>query len=93
MILNLGDAPTDPIERLQWLTGAKEQFKIELDAALAEAYFTARLEQRLESAIEAGPYARKRVLAYTRQENQKRGRTVRWGDHLDPTSTAYDPAS
>lgn len=93
MLLNLDDAPTDPIERLMWLSGVKEQAAAELDDAFAVAYFEARLQGRLEVAISAGPWARKRALRYTRQENQKRGRTVRWGDHLDPTSTAYDPAS
>jgi hypothetical protein len=28
-------------------------------------------------------------LAWTRQENERRGRVVRWGDGLDPTSSAY----
>lgn len=88
-ILNLEQAPSDPIERLMWLSGVKEKAAEELDAAFASAYFEARLEQRLDSAVKAGPYARKRVLAYTRAENQRRGRTVRWNDGADPTSTAY----
>lgn len=89
MLLNLSDAPADPIERILWLSGVKEQAAKELDEAFASAYFDARLQRRLDIAISAGPHARKRVLAYTRQENQKRGRTVRWGDGADPTSTAY----
>lgn len=89
MLLNLDDMPTDPIERIMWLTGVKEQSAAELDAQFAEAYFEARLQHRLDTAIAAGPYARKRVLAYTRHENQKRGRSIRWGDGADPTSTAY----
>lgn len=88
-LLNLNDAPEDPIERIMWLTGVKEQATAELDAAFGAAYFAARLEHRLDTAIKAGPFARKRVLAYTRKENQKRGRTIRWGDGADPTSTAY----
>jgi hypothetical protein len=88
-ILNLDAAPADPIERIMWLSGVMEQAKAELDAAFAEAYFEARFQGNLETAIKAGPYARKRVLAYTRQENQRRGRVVRWGDGADPTSTAY----
>ena len=88
-ILNLGEAPADPIERVMWLSGVKEQVSLELDEAFSEAYFEARLQRRLDTAIAAGPYARKRVLRYTRQENQKRGRVVRWGDGQDPTSTAY----
>lgn len=89
MILNLDGAPKDPIERVLWLSGVNEQVRKELDEAFAEAYFEARLQRRLDAAIAAGPHARKRVLAYTRHENQKRGRTVRWNDGADPTSTAY----
>jgi hypothetical protein len=88
-LLNLSDAPDDPIERVMYLSGVMEQVRKELDAAFAEAYFEARLQHRLESAIAAGPYAKKRVLAYTRRENQRRGRIIRWGDGLDATSTAY----
>ena len=89
MMLNMDDAPSDPIERLMWLTGAKAQVAKELEQEFREAYFNARIQGRLDAAVSAGPYARKRVLAFTRAENEKRGRTVRWGDRADPTSTAY----
>ena len=88
-LLNLADLPSDPIEQIMWLTGVQDQVTKELDTAYRNAYFEARLQHRLESAISAGPHARKKVLAYTRQENEKRGRTVRWGDKADPTSTAF----
>lgn len=88
-LLNLDDLPRDPIERVMWLSGVKEQVEKELDAAFGAAYFEARLQRRLPTAITAGPHAKKRVLAYTRRENQRRGRSVRWGDGLDPSSTAY----
>lgn len=89
MLLNLDDAPKDPIERLMYLSGVKEQVAAELDAALGEAYFQARLQQRFEAALAAGPYKLKPALRLTRHENQKRGRSIRWGDGLDATSTAY----
>jgi hypothetical protein len=89
MILDLSAAPADPVERVMWLSGVKAQVTRELDAAFASAYFHARLQGRLEPAVTAGPYSRKRVLAYTRHENRRTGTTVRWGDGLDPTSTAY----
>lgn len=89
MILNLSEAPNDPIERLLWLSGVREAVTDELEAEFARTYYTARLQGRLQAAILAGPYAKKRVLAFTRHENQKRGRTVRWGDRADPTSSAY----
>lgn len=88
-ILNLDDAPKDPVARVMWLSGVKAQAYMELDAAFAEAYFEARLQQQLDAAIAAGPYARKRALAFTRNENERRGRVVRWNDRADPTSTAY----
>lgn len=88
-ILNLSDMPHDPIERIMWLSGVQEQVEKELDAAFGAAYYTARLQRRLDTAVSAGPHARKKVLAYTRRENQKRGRSVRWGDGADPTSTAF----
>lgn len=88
-ILNLSAAPEDPVQRIMWLSGVAEAARAELDEAFGAAYFDARLEGRLDIAIKAGPYARKRVLAYTRAENERRGRTVRWGDGADPTSTAY----
>lgn len=91
MILNLDEAPDDPIERIMWLTGVHEQAERELSAAFASAYFDARFQGELEAAVAAGPHARKRVLAFTRAENQRRGRAVRWGDGADPTSTAYEP--
>lgn len=89
-ILNLDAAPTDPIERIMWLTGVKEKALAELDEAFRVAYYKARLERRFDAAIAAGPYAKKRALAMTRAENNRRGRAIRWNDGLDATSTAYD---
>jgi hypothetical protein len=89
-ILNMADAPDDPIARVIWLGGVHEQAEKELADAFAAAYFEARLQRRLDSAVEVGPHSRKRVLAFTRAENQRRGRSVRWGDGADITSTAYD---
>lgn len=88
-ILNLSEAPEDPVERVAWLGGVLEAARAELDEAFSLAYFEARLQGQLDAAVHAGPYARKRVLAFTRHENQKRGRSVRWNDGADPTSTAY----
>ena len=89
-ILNLADAPEDPIKRIMWLSGVHEQAEKELALAFAAAYFEARLQRRLDSAVDAGVHSRKRILAFTRAENEKRGRPVRWGDGADKTSTAYD---
>lgn len=91
-LLNLDDCPSDPIEAVMWLSGVREQVGKELDEAFGAAYFEARLQHRLEAAVTAGPYAKKRALAYTRAENQRRGRAVRWNDGIDPTSSAYNRA-
>jgi hypothetical protein len=88
-ILSLDDAPTDPIARLVWLGGVKEQVAKELDDAFAAAYFDARLKRQMEQAVRQGPFAMKRALAYSRRENERRGRPIRWGDRLDATSSAY----
>ena len=81
MILNLDQAPADPIERLIWLGGVHEQAQTELNAALQTAYFEARLSGRLDAALALRLHSPKRILAFTRAENEARGRTVkRWGD-------------
>jgi hypothetical protein len=89
MLLILTDAPEDSIERIMWLSGALDAAKREIETAFAEAYFTARLEGRFDSAVSAGPYARSSALRLTRQWNNRTGRMVRWGDGLDASSTAY----
>lgn len=89
MLLNLDGAPEHPIERLAWLSGVMEEVRSELDSEYAAAYYEARLQRCLDQAVGLGLHSRKRALAYTRQENEKRGRTVRWGDGADPTSSAY----
>ncbi len=79
-LLNLDDAPTDPIERLIWLGGVDEQVKAEMDDQWQEAYFWARFSGRLDAALALGLHSRKRVMAYTRAENEARARMIRWGD-------------
>ena len=88
-ILNLAGAPRDPLERIMWLSGVNDAVKRELDEAFGRAYYEARLKGQLDAAVNVGPHARKRVLAFTRAENERRGRTIRWGDRADPTSSAY----
>lgn len=79
-ILNLRGAPEDPIERLLWLGGVDEAVKKELDGLFAQAYFWARFTGRLDAALALGLHSRKRVMAYTRAENESRARMIRWGD-------------
>ncbi len=80
MILNLEDAPTDPVERIAWLSGVKKQVQTELEAEFQQAYFWARLSGRLDAALSLRQHSQKRVMAYTRAENEARGRLVRWND-------------
>jgi len=88
-LLNLGKAPKDPALRIVWLAGVQAKAREELDAALASAYFEVRLHGQLDEVLRLGYHSRKRALAWTRAENERRGRVVRWGDGLDPTSSAY----
>lgn len=79
-LLNLDAAPDDSLERLLWLSGVMEEAKKELNAELQRTYFDVRVEQRLASALALGLHSQKRVLAWTRAENEARGRQIRWGD-------------
>lgn len=89
-ILNLEDLPTDPLERLIWLGGVKDAVARELDDAYADAYAEARLTGLFEAALTFGPYGKKRALALTRRWNNNQARMIRWGDHIDRTSSSYD---
>jgi hypothetical protein len=79
-LLNLDDAPADPIERLLWLSGVDRRVRTELEAEFQRLYFELRVEGRLGPALDLRLHSSKRVLAWTRHENEARGRLVRWGD-------------
>jgi hypothetical protein len=89
-ILNLNDAPSDPLERLLWLSGVKEAAARELEDAYAKAYAEARMERRFDAALSLHLHGKKRALAFTRRWNSSQSRMIRWGDGIDPTSTAFD---
>lgn len=89
-ILNLSDAPSDPLERLLWLSGVKSAAARELDDAYALAYAEARLQHRFDAALSMHLHGKKRALAFTRHWNSSQARMIRWGDGIDPTSTAYN---
>lgn len=80
MLLDVSAAPSDPIERLVWLSGVKDQVAKEMDEQWSDAYFWARFTGRLDAALSLGLHGRKRIMAYTRAANEHRGRTVRWND-------------
>lgn len=80
-IVNFSDAPDEPIPRLLWLSGVREAVADELDAEYRRTYFFARQQGVLDQALGLGLHSRKRVMAYTRAENERRGRVIaRWGD-------------
>lgn len=66
--------PNDPIDRVNWL----QILYRDCDSVLAESLFDARMQGRLEEARLAAGLSRKRALALTRAENERRGRQVRW---------------
>lgn len=80
MKIDLSDAPKDAIERLVWLGGAKDVFDREVNAAFQQAYFEARQTGRLDAAEALRLHSHKRIMAFTRAENERRGRMWRWGD-------------
>lgn len=88
-LLNLNDMPEDSIERIMWLSGVREQVERELDEQFQVAYFEARLEQRFPAALSLRVHFKKQALRYTRRENNRRGRSLRWGDGMDSSSSAY----
>ena len=65
---------------IMWLSGVKEQVDKELSAMYQRAYFEARRTGRLDAALSLGIHSHKRVMAYTRAENERTGRQWRWGD-------------
>lgn len=80
-ILDLSDAPDEPLHRLMYLSGVVDRVRAELDEEYRTVYFTLRMEGRLDDAFDFGAHSPTRILAFTRQENEARGRLVRWGDH------------
>jgi hypothetical protein len=79
-LLNLRNAPEDPIERLVWLGGVKEAVEKEMEDEWSEAYFWSRFTGRLDDALALKLHSRKRVMAFSRHWNERVGRQVRWGD-------------
>lgn len=89
MLLDLTDAPTSPVDRIRWLDQVTTSIHTQIEDALAETYFEARTQGTFEAALAAGVTSRKRALAWTRARNEQQGRSIRWSDGADPTSTAY----
>ncbi len=87
--LSLGAAPNDPVERIAWLDGVLEVFENEISSHYEKAYFEARMQGRFDAAVGVGRTSRKQALAMTRRVNNRMGQSVRWGDGLDRTSSAY----
>lgn len=80
MTVNFDAAPTDPVERLLWLSGAREAFEAQLNAEWQRSYFDCRRTGRLDTAMSLGLHSRKRIMAFTRHENELRGRMIKWND-------------
>lgn len=78
-ILNL-DLPADPVERIMYLSGVMRAVRLELEAEYQQAYFEARVRGQFDAALALRYHSEKRALAWTRAENEARGRMMRWGD-------------
>lgn len=92
-ILDLRRAPTDPYERMVWLSGVEEAVAAELDAERQRLAYEIRLTDGLDSLFALRLYPKTVILRWTRRENERRGRMTRWGDGLDSKSSAYAGAS
>lgn len=81
--LDLSSAPTDPIERLLWLSGLDQAVRKEINLAWQSAYFEARKQGVFQAALDLKLHPKKRALAWTRHENEALGRAIaRWGDQF-----------
>lgn len=79
--LDLSSAPENPIERLAWLSGLDQAVRREINLAWQATYFEARLQGMFDTALNLDLHPKKRALAWTRHENEARGRSVsRWND-------------
>lgn len=88
-ILDLSEAPEDPLDRLIWLSGVERAVAHELEDERMRLTFEVRLQSRFEALIGLGLYSKNRLLAWCRAENNRRGRPVRWSDGLDRRSSSY----
>jgi hypothetical protein len=79
-LLDLSEAPDEPLRRLVWLSGVKYKVQQELEAEYQRVYFNLRLEGRIDDAVDFAEHSYKRIMRFTRNENEARGRQVRWGD-------------
>ena len=79
-LLDLSKAPklNKPVHRILWLAELDDLIQIELYDAYREAYFEARQQGQLESAIEVGPFSRTQAMRLTREQNEALGRQIRW---------------
>lgn len=80
LVIDFSAAPRDPIERLLWLSGAQEAFDTQVRAMWQQAYYEARLSGRFQAALDLTLHSRKKAIALTRAENERRGRALKWGD-------------
>lgn len=79
--LDLSSAPDNPVERLAWLSGIDQALRREVNLAWQEAYYEARIQGMFEAALALKFHPKKRALAWTRHENEARGRAIsKWGD-------------
>lgn len=80
-LVDLSSAPVDPIERLAWLSGIDQALRREVNDAWQQTYFEARMKGQFDTALALKLHPKKRALAWTRHENEARGRAIsNWGD-------------
>lgn len=81
MFVSLGDLPKDPIARIEALADVERALLDAVEQEYQRAYFDARLAGRMDEAFALKVHPKKMALAFTRAENEARGRSVRWSLH------------
>jgi hypothetical protein len=89
MDFNMDNPPDDAVTRLAWLADRRSTFMALIEQEFQQTYFEARLTGRLDAAVSLGLHSRNSILKRTRNENEARGRMMRWGDNADKTSSAF----
>lgn len=74
----LDQGPEDYVERVRWLSKIRAQILSAIEAEFQVTYFDARRNGQLEDVIAVAPHTVNQVYAFTRAENEARGRGVRW---------------
>jgi len=78
-----------PVSELAELAAERRRVLADIDARMVPHLVQARLERCFPEAVKASGLSATAALRLTREYNERAGRSIRWSDGLDPTSTAH----